>query len=80
MGTIGLAHRPHRDFVADWLEPDMSTIEPDEGLTSRVEVLRDRARAGDTERPARPEPAASEAQRSVEPDEAEMWLAGEPTF
>jgi hypothetical protein len=79
MGTIGLAHRAHRDFVVDWLEPDVSTIEPDEGLTSRVEIVRDRARAGDPERPERPGGPYA-APRSVEPDEAETWLAGEPTF
>lgn len=75
MGTIGLAHRTHRDFVVDWLEPEPSTAEADEGLSERIEVVRLSARVRfDLEGASRPGEASPE---SAEP---EAWLVGEPTF
>ena len=76
MGTIGLAHRTHRDFVVDWLEPDVSASEPDEGLAERVEVVRMRAHL----RLDQAVPSSGEARPDEKLDEPEMWLAGEPTF
>jgi hypothetical protein len=76
MGTIGLAHRPHRDFVVDWLEPEVSATDPDEGLTRRVEVVRARARSGDLERTPGSGAAPEDARQAGD----EAWLAGEPTF
>jgi hypothetical protein len=76
MGTIGLAHRGHRDFVVDWLEPEMSASEPDEGLAERVEVVRVRARV----RLDQAVPSSGETDLDEQRDEPEMWLAGEPTF
>lgn len=78
MGTIGLAHRTHRDFVVDWLEPDVSTIEPDEGLSERIEVLRVSARVRlDVDRAA---PNPGESSPDEDRGEPEAWLVGEPTF
>lgn len=79
MGTIGLAHRPHPDFVVDWLEPEPSTADPDEGLSERIEVVL--ARAGvrlDRRAPTRHEVRTAEA--NVDDAESEAWLLGEPTF
>jgi hypothetical protein len=83
MGTIGLAHRAHRDFVVDWLEPELSPTELEEGLAERVEMARTRARAVDAEELARTPggtPPADEPHEPHEPHELETWLAGEPTF
>lgn len=78
MGTIGLAHRTHRDFVVDWLEPETSPIEPDEGLSERVEIVRVRARVRlDLDRAA---PNRGETSLDEDRAEPEAWLVGEPTF
>ena len=78
MGTIGLAHRTHRDFVVDWLEPDVSAIDPDEGLSERIKVVRVSAYVRlDLDRSA---PNPGEPSPDEERDEPEAWLVGEPTF
>jgi hypothetical protein len=77
MGTIGLAHRTHRDFVVDWLEPEESPTELDEALAERVEIARALARAGGPEEPAR---TPRDPWTDDETREPEIWLAGEPTF
>ena len=78
MGTIGLAHRAHRDFVVDWLEPEPSTADPDEGRSERIEVVRLSARVRfDLEGPIS---RLGEASPEEERDDPEASLVGVPTF
>ena len=77
MGTIGLAHRTHRDFVVDWLEPDEPSNQPDEGLTERIEAVRGAARPGSLDEL---DQTREQAPPAGDPHAPETWLAGEPTF
>ena len=79
MGTIGLAHRTHREFVPEWGDADGAAVPPDEHPDPEAE--RGGRQGGRVtailERPRDPSLTPGDEGRRRDDDH---WLVGEPMF
>jgi len=75
MATIGLAHRQHRDFVAEWDEPEPA-LDVERAL---VDAVGRSLLAAGIDRAGRQARSLSEVMPRDDAA-AEAWLVGEPTF
>jgi hypothetical protein len=76
MGTIGLAHREQRDFVAEWGDAESPITRSDDVDSVVDRVHGQRGRTATLERPATADVDTAAAAGSTEHD----WPIGEPTF